>query len=41
MLIAAMVGLPIAVRRRWPVAVLTAVLAALVTASLLDIPREP
>ncbi|MER5976948.1 sensor histidine kinase [Streptomyces sp. NPDC001857] len=41
LLIAAMVGLPIAVRRRWPVAVLTAVLAALVTASLLDIPREP
>ncbi|MEU0674814.1 sensor histidine kinase [Streptomyces sp. NPDC006172] len=40
-LIAAMVGLPTAVRRRWPVAVLTAVLAALATASLLDIPREP
>lgn len=40
-LIAAMVGLPIAVRRRWPLAVLAAVLAALATASLLDIPREP
>ncbi|MFC8566650.1 sensor histidine kinase [Streptomyces sp. NPDC057245] len=40
-LIAAAVGLPIAVRRRWPVAVLVTVLAALTTASLLDIPREP
>ncbi|PPS89061.1 sensor histidine kinase [Streptomyces sp. MH60] len=40
-LIAATVGLPIAVRRRWPLAVLVAVLAALATASLLDIPREP
>ncbi|WP_264928764.1 sensor histidine kinase [Streptomyces sp. A012304] len=40
-LIAAAVGLPIAVRRRWPLAVLVAVLAALATASLLDIPREP
>lgn len=39
--IAAAVGLPIAVRRRWPLAVLAAVLAALATASLLDIPREP
>ncbi|MEV0576309.1 sensor histidine kinase [Streptomyces sp. NPDC050392] len=40
-LIAATVGLPIAVRRRWPLAVLAAVLAALAAASLLDIPREP
>ncbi|MBT2420706.1 sensor histidine kinase [Streptomyces sp. ISL-22] len=40
-LIAATVGLPIAVRRRWPLAVLVTVLAALATASLLDIPREP
>lgn len=40
-LIAVTVGLPIAVRRRWPLAVLVAVLAALSTASLLDIPREP
>ncbi|MEU0447145.1 sensor histidine kinase [Streptomyces tendae] len=40
-LIASMVGLPVAVRRRWPLAVLAAVLAALATASLLDIPREP
>ncbi|MFJ5266305.1 sensor histidine kinase [Streptomyces sp. NPDC088387] len=40
-LIAAAVGLPIAVRRRWPLAVLATVLAALATASLLDIPREP
>ncbi|WP_327742866.1 sensor histidine kinase [Streptomyces europaeiscabiei] len=40
-LIAAAVGLPIAVRRRWPLPVLMAVLAALATASLLDIPREP
>ncbi|MFF9673894.1 sensor histidine kinase [Streptomyces eurythermus] len=40
-LIAAMVGLPVAVRRRWPLAVLVAVLAALAMASLLDIPREP
>ncbi|MER6321483.1 sensor histidine kinase [Streptomyces coelicoflavus] len=40
-LIAAMVGLPVAVRRRWPLPVLVAVLAALATASLLDIPREP
>ncbi|MGV2915800.1 sensor histidine kinase [Streptomyces alfalfae] len=40
-LIAAAVGLPIAVRRRWPLAVLVTVLGALTTASLLDIPREP
>ncbi|MFF3174600.1 sensor histidine kinase [Streptomyces sp. NPDC057900] len=40
-LIAAAVGLPIAVRRRRPLAVLAAVLAALAAASLLDIPREP
>ncbi|MDA5147125.1 sensor histidine kinase [Streptomyces sp. AD681] len=40
-LIAAMVGLPVAVRRRWPLAVLVAVLAALAAASLLDIVREP
>ncbi|MFI6893701.1 sensor histidine kinase [Streptomyces sp. NPDC050256] len=40
-LIAATVGLPIAVRRRWPLAVLAAVLAALAAASLLDITREP
>ncbi|MFG2128668.1 sensor histidine kinase [Streptomyces sp. NPDC048751] len=39
--IAATAGLPIAVRRRWPLAVLVAVLAALATASILDIPREP
>ncbi|MGV9883793.1 sensor histidine kinase [Streptomyces sp. NPDC003006] len=40
-LIASAVGLPIAVRRCWPLAALGAVLAALATASLLDIPREP
>ncbi|MEV7071283.1 sensor histidine kinase [Streptomyces sp. NPDC093990] len=40
-LIAATVGLPIAVRRRWPLAVLLTVLAGLTTASLLDVPREP
>ncbi|MYS76846.1 sensor histidine kinase, partial [Streptomyces sp. SID5926] len=40
-LLAAAVGLPIAVRRRRPLAVLGIVLAALATASLLDIPREP
>ncbi|MET7853531.1 hypothetical protein ABZT48_36230 [Streptomyces avermitilis] len=40
-LIAATVGLPIVVRRRWLLAVLAAVLAALAAASLLDIPREP
>ena len=40
-LIACAVGLPIAVRRRWPLAVLVTVLAALATASFLDIPREP
>ncbi|MFK0285385.1 sensor histidine kinase [Streptomyces sp. NPDC090499] len=40
-LIAALVGLPIFVRRRWPLSVLVVVLAALATASLLDIPREP
>lgn len=40
-LIAAAVGLPIAVRRRWPLAVLGVVLPALAAASLLDISREP
>ncbi|MER5442350.1 sensor histidine kinase [Streptomyces sp. NPDC002790] len=40
-LIAVAVGLPIAVRRRWPLPVLGIVLAALVGASLLDITREP
>lgn len=40
-LIASAVGLPIAVRRRWPLAVLGTVLAALTSASLLDLPREP
>ncbi|MDF4251237.1 sensor histidine kinase [Streptomyces sp. WMMB303] len=40
-LLAAAVGLPIAVRRRRPLGVLGTVLAALVTATLLDIPREP
>lgn len=40
-LIAAAVGLPIAVRRCLPLPVLVTVLAALATASLLDIPREP
>ncbi|MFE6492144.1 sensor histidine kinase [Streptomyces sp. NPDC057748] len=40
-LLAAAVGLPIAVRRRRPLLVLAAVLAALAAASLLDIVREP
>ncbi|WP_308406495.1 sensor histidine kinase [Streptomyces sp. AC602_WCS936] len=40
-LIAAAVGLPVAVRRRWPLAVLGTVLAALASASLLDLAREP
>ncbi|MER5616211.1 sensor histidine kinase [Streptomyces sp. NPDC002215] len=40
-LVAAAVGLPIAVRRRRPLLVLAAVLAALAAASLLDIVREP
>ncbi|MEU4501061.1 sensor histidine kinase [Streptomyces sp. NPDC024089] len=40
-LIAAAVGLPVAVRRRRPLLVLAAVLAALTAASLLDIVREP
>ncbi|MEW2484941.1 sensor histidine kinase [Streptomyces sp. NPDC048411] len=40
-LVAAAVGLPVAVRRRWPLAVLGIVLAALAAASLLDITREP
>ncbi|MFJ9414620.1 sensor histidine kinase [Streptomyces sp. NPDC101227] len=40
-LVAATIGLPIAVRRRWPLAVLLVVLTALAAASLLDIPREP
>jgi signal transduction histidine kinase len=39
--VAAGVGLPLALRRRWPLAVLAAVLAALTVASLLDITREP
>ncbi|MEU2127468.1 sensor histidine kinase [Streptomyces sp. NPDC018352] len=40
-LVAAAVGLPIAVRRRRPLLVLAVVLAALAAASLLDIVREP
>ncbi|MFF8613035.1 sensor histidine kinase [Streptomyces sp. NPDC015350] len=40
-LIAAGVGLPVAVRRRRPLLALAAVLAALAAASLLDIVREP
>ncbi|MEU8708352.1 sensor histidine kinase [Streptomyces sp. NPDC048565] len=40
-LIAAAVGLPVAVRRIWPLPVLGVVLAALTTASLLDLTREP
>lgn len=40
-LVAAGVGLPLAVRRRWPVAVLAVVLAALTAATVLDITREP
>ncbi|MEL5954795.1 sensor histidine kinase [Streptomyces sp. CLV115] len=40
-LIAAAVGLPVAVRRRRPLLVLAVVVAALAAASLLDIVREP
>lgn len=40
-LVAGAVGLPVAVRRRLPVAVLGTVLAALAAASLLDLVREP
>ncbi|MFC3996296.1 sensor histidine kinase [Nocardiopsis sediminis] len=40
-LVAAGVGAPIAVRRRWPVPVMGVVLAASVAATLLDITREP
>ncbi len=39
--VAAAVGLPVAVRRRWPLPVLGAVLAALTAATLLDLTREP
>ncbi|WP_141782294.1 sensor histidine kinase [Nocardioides albertanoniae] len=39
--IAVAVGLPVAVRRRWPIWVLAVVTAALTAASLLDITREP
>lgn len=40
-LIAAGVGLPVALRRRWPVPALAAVVVALTVATLLDITREP
>ncbi|KIF00465.1 histidine kinase [Streptomyces sp. RSD-27] len=40
-LIAALVGLPVAVRRRWPVSAAGAALAGAATATLLDITREP
>ncbi|MGW1408276.1 hypothetical protein [Streptomyces sp. NPDC002403] len=40
-LIAAAVGLPVAVRRRRPLPVLGVVLAALTAASVLDLTREP
>ncbi|MEV6145149.1 sensor histidine kinase [Streptomyces sp. NPDC051992] len=40
-LIAAAVGLPITVRRRWPLPILGIVLAALIATWFLDIPREP
>ncbi|WP_231647624.1 sensor histidine kinase [Planomonospora sphaerica] len=39
--VAAAAGLPIAVRRRWPLPVLGVVLAALTSASILDLTREP
>lgn len=39
--IAIAVGMPVAVRRRWPILALAAVTAALTVASLLDITREP
>ncbi len=40
-LVAGAVGLPIAVRRRWPLAVLGTVLVASIVANLLDMTREP
>ncbi|WP_327273716.1 sensor histidine kinase [Streptomyces sp. NBC_01224] len=40
-LIVAAVGLPIALRRRWPLPVMGVVLAALTAASVLDLTREP
>jgi signal transduction histidine kinase len=40
-LIVAGVGLPIALRRRWPLPVMGVVLAALTAASVLDLTREP
>ncbi|MGP3919375.1 sensor histidine kinase [Nonomuraea sp. 10N515B] len=39
--VAAAAGLPIAVRRRWPLPVLGVVLAAVTSASILDLTREP
>ncbi|MEV6106245.1 sensor histidine kinase [Streptomyces sp. NPDC051940] len=41
LLIAFGVGLPIAVRRRWPLTVFAVVMSAMVAATLLDITREP
>jgi signal transduction histidine kinase len=40
-LVAALVGLPLAVRRIWPGTVLAVVSAALIAATLLDLTREP
>ncbi|MFZ3499169.1 sensor histidine kinase [Streptomyces sp. 5.8] len=40
-LVAAVVGLPVAARRRWPVPAVFTALAGLVAATLLDITREP
>ncbi|MCX5405803.1 sensor histidine kinase [Streptomyces sp. NBC_00335] len=40
-LVAALVGLPVAARRRWPVAAAFTALAGLAAATLLDITREP
>jgi signal transduction histidine kinase len=40
-LVAGAVGLPIAVRRRWPLAVVGVVLVASIVANLLDMTREP
>ncbi|WP_158893828.1 sensor histidine kinase [Amycolatopsis anabasis] len=40
-LVAAAVGLPLAVRRRWPIPVLGLVLAGMVAATLLNMTREP
>ncbi|MFI6644270.1 sensor histidine kinase [Streptomyces sp. NPDC050504] len=40
-LVAALVGLPVAARRRWPVPAALAALAGAVAATLLDITREP